>query len=99
MYVVHAAPSTNHEIEKKPGINLPERLLDQAVTRLCFVSFISAVSTVAFFAAHGLLQAEAAEIQKNPMLRLAALASVLLSIALIAAQRAGWFSKQTIVHL
>jgi len=78
---------------------VPPKLLDKAVTRLCFISIISAVSTVAFFLATGYLQPEAAAAQKHPFLRLVGLFLVLLSFGFFGLQRGGWFSKQTILHL
>ncbi len=99
MKVVRAPSTSSAELAKKPGLSLPPKLLDRAVTRLCFISIISAVSTVAYFVASGLLQQEAADVQKHPMMRLLALALVLLSFGFLALQRSGWFSKQVILHL
>ncbi|MFN0103249.1 MAG: serine/threonine-protein kinase [Bryobacteraceae bacterium] len=99
MKVVRAPSSNTGDLLKKPGLSLPPKLLDKAVTRLCFISLISAVSTVAFFLADGYLQPEATEVQKHPLMRLIALSLVLLSFAFFGLQRAGWFSKQNILHL
>jgi eukaryotic-like serine/threonine-protein kinase len=51
-----------------------------------------------FTAAH-ILQPEVRETQNHPLIRLLALSMVLVSAAFFALQRAGWVSKQTIVHL
>ncbi|MBL8241061.1 MAG: serine/threonine protein kinase [Bryobacterales bacterium] len=98
MRVVRAPGSGSGEITRKPGLSLPPKLLDKAVKRLCFMSMISAVSTVAFFVAYGYLQPEATEVQKHPLIRLLALSMILVSFAFSGLQRAGWFSKQTILH-
>jgi serine/threonine-protein kinase len=84
---------------KKPGLTLPPKLLDKAVARLSFISLMCAVSTVLFFLSDGYLQPEATEVQKHPLMRLLALSMVLLSFAFFGLQRAGWFSKQTILYV
>ena len=98
-HVVRAPSSNTGDLVKKPGLTLPPKLLDRAVARLSFIAMISAVSTVAFFLADGFLQPEAAAVQQHPLMRLLALSMVLLSFAFFGLQRAGWFSKQTILHL
>ncbi|HEU0122187.1 MAG TPA: serine/threonine-protein kinase [Bryobacteraceae bacterium] len=99
MRVVRAPSSTTGDLGKKSAFSLPPKLLDKAVTRLCFISIISAVSTVALFLANGQLQPEAALAQQHPLLRLVALSMVLLSFGFFGLQRSGWFSKQNILHL
>jgi serine/threonine protein kinase len=99
MEVVRAATSSGTELGRKPGLSLPPALVDKAVTRLCFVSVISAGSTMLFWTVHGLFQPEMAAVQKLPQVRLVMLFLVLLSAAFLTTYRTGWFSKQTILHL
>lgn len=94
------APSSHHDtISRQAGQSLPPKLLDKAVSRLCFITIISAVSTVLFFIADGFLQPEVTELQKHPVIRLLALSMVLLSFAFFGLQRSGWFSKSAILQL
>ncbi|MBS1831805.1 MAG: hypothetical protein JST65_03785, partial [Acidobacteria bacterium] len=93
-------PSTgSSDLVKAPGFSLPPKLLEKAVTRLCIVAMMSAVFCVAFFAADGFLQPEAAYMHQHPVTRLMALFIVLLSFAFAGVQTAGWFSKQTILSM
>jgi serine/threonine-protein kinase len=98
MQVVRTVSSSSAEAYKKPGFKLPPALLDKAVTRLCFVSVISAVSTAAFLVTFELLQPEVASVQRHPLFRLTQLALILVSVAFVVIQRTGVFSKQTILH-
>jgi serine/threonine-protein kinase len=97
--VVRAPSSNTGNLVNKPGFSLPPALLEKASTRLCFVSIISAVSTVAFFLAQGSLQPEAHAVQQNPVIRLLMLGMVLLSFGFLGVQRSGWVSKQTLLYL
>ncbi len=99
MRVMRAPSSGSDGFSKQPGMSLPPKLLDKAVTRLCFISIISAVSTVAFFLTNGYLQPEVTVLQQHPIVRLIALSMVLLSFAFFGLQRSGWFAKSTILHL
>lgn len=97
---VARGPSTNTgDLARQPGFALPPQLLEKAVVRLCMVAMISAVFCVAYFAADGFLQPEAAYMQQHPVTRLMALFIVLLSFAFAGVQAAGWFSKQTILYM
>ncbi len=97
--IARTYPTNSGDITRNPGIGLPQELLDKAVERLCAVSLISAISAVAFYIAHGLLQPEMAQIQQHPLMRLLAVATVLLGLGFFGLQRAGWVSKQTVIYL
>jgi len=99
MQLVSATVSGTGETARKAGFNLPPELLDKAVTRLSIVSIIAAISTITLFTAAHLLQPEARALQQHPFIRLIALALILVSAAFFSLQRAGWVSKQMIVHL
>ena len=90
---------TGSETARKAGFNLPAELLDKAVVRLSIISIVAAISTITLFTAAHLLQPEARAIQEHPLIRLMALSLVLVSAAFFSLQRAGWVSKQMIVHL
>ena len=91
--------SSTGEYTRKAGFSLPPELLDKAVNRLSMLAIVSAVSTISLFLAGVLLQPEARAVQAHPLIRLLVLALVLMSVAFLALQRAGWVSKQAIAHL
>ena len=99
MEVIRGTTSSGTELRRKPGLSLPPELVEKAVTRLCIVAVISAVSTVLFWGIHGYLQPEVAAVHKLPLVRLIMLGVVLLTGAFLVMHRTGWFSKQTILHL
>ena len=98
MQVIRNESSSGAEALKKPGFSLPPALLDKAVHRLGVVALISAISWPAFLATSTLLQPEAFQVLKHPLIRLTHLGIILISVAFVALQRSGWFSKQTILH-
>ncbi|MDX1982619.1 MAG: serine/threonine-protein kinase [Bryobacteraceae bacterium] len=100
MQVVRAASQTGSSgSPAKPGIQLPPALVEKAAERLCVISVMAAVTTVAMFAAERYLQPEMAAAQQEPVVRLTALFLVLISAGFIAIQRLGLFSKQTVLNL
>ncbi len=99
MQLVTASATGTGELARKAGFNLPPELLDKAVTRLSIISIVAAISTITLFTAAHLFQPEARALQAHPLIRLVALALVLVSGAFFSLQRAGWVSKQMIVHL
>lgn len=96
--VVKAPSSNTGDLVKTPGLALPPELLDRAAERLCIISILSALSTVAFFAADGFLQPEARALQQTPLVRLLAVGMVLVSFAFLGLQRSGLVSKQTLLY-
>src|SRR4051794_23270870 len=87
------------EAPKPLASKLPAQILDRATDGLCWISLISAVSSVALTMVHHLLQPEYAAAWAHPALRLATLALFLLSVGFIAVQRSGWLSKQRLLDL
>src|SRR5262249_43558704 len=99
MPIVQAASGSSADIKRKPGLRLPPELLEKAVTRVCYISMISAVSTVMFCVLQALFQPEAKEVLRNPLVRLTELSLLLMSVGFLALQRSGWLSQQTILYL
>ena len=94
------APSSHHDtLSRQAGQSLPPKLLDKAVSRLCFITIISAVSTVLFFIADGFLQPEVTELQKHPVIRLLALSMVLLSFAFFGLHTVLWLVRSVYLYL
>ena len=98
MHVIRNESSLGAKALKKPGFGLPEAFLDKAVGRLGVVALISAISWPASLATFALLQPETLQALQRPLIRLTHLGIILISVALVALQRSGWFSKQTILH-
>jgi serine/threonine-protein kinase len=99
MKIVRATSATPGESVKARAMTMPAEMLDKALPRICLLSFISAISTVAFFVTDGFLQPEAAVAQESPFLRGIALSMVLLSVGYMALQRTGALSKQMVLYL
>ncbi|MEO8593540.1 MAG: serine/threonine-protein kinase [Candidatus Solibacter sp.] len=72
---------------------LPPQILDRATDGLCWVSLISAVSTVVLTLINHFFQPEVAEAWSRPFLRLVMLGVFFLSVGFIVVQRQGWLSK------
>jgi serine/threonine-protein kinase len=89
------------ETIQKPGplaSQLPPQILERAVNGLCWISLISAVSSVALTMIH-LLQPEFAAAWAHPALRIATLCVFFLSVGFIVVQRSGWLSTQRLLDL
>ena len=77
---------------------LPPEILERATDGLCWVSIISAASTITLALVHQ-LQPEFAAAWAQPALRLAILSVLFLSLGFIVVQRSGWLSKQRLLDL
>src|ERR1043166_7241713 len=96
---IHRASS---ETIQSPGAfahKLPPQILERATNGLCWVSLISAVSSVALTMIHHLLQPEVAAAWAHPAVRITTLSVLFLSVGFIVVQRSGWLSKQTLLDL
>ena len=78
---------------------LPPQILERAADGLCWMSLISAVSSVALTMINHLLQPEVAAAWDRPVLRLAMLAVFFLSVGFIVVQRQGWLSKARLLDV
>ncbi len=81
------------------SVKLPPALVEKAAARLCMVSVTAAVTMVAMFIAQRFLQPEMAAAQQEPLVRLTALFTILVSAGFVAVQRLGLFSKAMILNL
>lgn len=94
-----AAPITGDVQPKGLRFQLPPALVETAVTRLCWVSLVCAATTVLLFVVYGWLQPEVrAARAADPTLPLLALAIVLVSAAMMAAQRFAIVSNRAILN-
>ncbi|BCS33667.1 hypothetical protein TBR22_A28940 [Luteitalea sp. TBR-22] len=78
---------------------LSPRLVNQAATRLCWVSLLAAVTTVGAFVIQRLIQPEIVEAQRDPVNALALLANVLCAAGIIALQRYRVVPAATVLQL
>lgn len=78
---------------------LPPEILERATDGLCWISLISAVSSVALIMINRLLQPEVAAAWNRPVLRLAMLGVFFLSVGSIVVQRQGWLSKARLLDV
>jgi serine/threonine-protein kinase len=78
---------------------LPPQILERATDGLCWISLISAVSSLALTMIEHGLQPEFAAAWAHPVLRLETLCVFFLSVGFIVVQRSGWLSKQRLLDL
>jgi eukaryotic-like serine/threonine-protein kinase len=78
---------------------LPPQIIDRAVDGLCWISLISAFSSVALTLINHALQPEFSAAWTHPALRLSTLGVFFLSVGFIVLQRSGWLSKQRLLDL
>lgn len=78
---------------------MPAELVNQAATRLCWISNLFAFTTIAMIFLQGYLQPEVKAALQQPLLRLTALFALFITIAFAAAHRYAWFAKSTLLNL
>src|ERR1044071_8149058 len=81
------------------ALALPPQILERAAAGLSWISIITAVSSVALTAIRHVFQPEFAAAWGHPVMRCASLVVILLSIAFVLVQRAGWLNKQGLLDL
>ncbi|MBY0505559.1 MAG: serine/threonine protein kinase [Bryobacteraceae bacterium] len=101
MPVVQAASTPNQTSggPDKLRFVMPPELVNQAATRLCWMSNLFAITTVAMIVLQGYFQPEVRLALNQPLLRLTALFTLFLTLGFAAAHRFNWFSKITLIHL
>jgi eukaryotic-like serine/threonine-protein kinase len=97
MPVVQAAPSTGST--PAPALMMPAELVQQAATRLCWISNLFAFTTIAMIFLEGYFQPEVREALEKPFLRLTALFALFITVGFAVAHRYAWLSKMTLIHL
>lgn len=94
---IQPASSDAIQTPKPLAAKLPPRIVDRATEGLCWMSLISAVSSVVLTMINRILQPEVAAAWNRPILRVFMLAVFLLSVGFIVVQRQGWLSKQRLL--
>jgi serine/threonine protein kinase len=85
-----------------PGLvasKLPPQIVDRAVAGLCWISVFTVITSILLTTIEHVLQPEFAEAWKHPLLRIASLFMVFLSIGFIVVQRTGWLRKEQLLDL
>ncbi|HUQ95803.1 MAG TPA: serine/threonine-protein kinase [Bryobacteraceae bacterium] len=82
-----------------PRLSMPPEMVNEAATRLCWISNLFAITTVAITLAQGALQPEAYEMLQRPLIRLSGLFTLFLTVGFVIAHRFAWFSKYTLIKL
>src|SRR5262249_43495589 len=96
---IQRASSDAFECPKLTSYHLPVTIMERATDGLCWISIISAVSSVALTIIEHLFQPEFAAAWTHPVLRLTSLSIFFLSIAFIAIQRSGVLSTRRLLDL
>jgi eukaryotic-like serine/threonine-protein kinase len=87
---------------ESPGLvalKLPPQIVDRAVAGLCWISLFTAVTTILVTVIEQVLQPEFAKAWAHPVLRIATLFLVFLSVGFIVVQRTGWLRKDQLLYL
>src|ERR1044071_6228593 len=96
---IQRASSDAFETPNPVAYSLPPQILDRATDGLCWISLISAVTSVALTAIQHTLQPEFAAAWANPALRIVSLCVFFVSVGFILVQRAGVLSKRRLLDL
>src|SRR5258708_40365956 len=96
---IQRASSTGFECPRLTAYQLPARIVDRAANGLCWISLIGAVTSVALTCIEHLLQPEFAAAWAPPVLRIASLCVLLLSVGFIPVQRSGLLRKPQMLDL
>lgn len=78
---------------------LPPEILERAVNGFCWVSLFAAITSVALTATEHLLQPEFAEAWNHPVLRVASLAVIFISVGCMVVLKQGWLRKERLLDL
>ena len=87
---------------ESPGLvasKLPPQIVDRAVAGLCWISLFTAVTSILLTVIEHVLQPEFAKAWTHPILRIATLFMVFLSVGFIVVQRTGWLRKEQLLYL
>jgi len=87
---------------ESPGLvasKLPPQIVDRAVAGLCWISLFAAVTSILIIVIEHVLQPEFAKAWTHPILRIATLFMVFLSVGFIVVQRTGWLRKEQLLYL
>jgi serine/threonine protein kinase len=99
MKVVRAASASNQQTQNPPAFKLPQALLEKSASRLCWITILCAVTTVALLSLEGLLQPEFGAAFQLASIRLTILGIIALTLSFIAIQHLGWLNKERLLDL
>ncbi len=99
MDIVRASSSPVESTPSPGAYKLPPAMVEKAAERLCWISVLCAVTTVALLALEGLLQPEFAQSFQLLSIRLTMAGILALSLGFFAVQRFGLVRKETLLDL
>jgi eukaryotic-like serine/threonine-protein kinase len=99
MQVVRNASSPSQQTPNPATMKLPPELLEKSVSRLCWISILCAVTTVALLGLEGLFQPEFSQAFQLASIRLTILGILFLTAGFIAVQQFGWVRKEVLLDL
>jgi len=100
MPVVQAAGTgSGSNGEHQPRLAMPVAMVNQAATRLCWISLLFATTTIAMIFLQARLQPEVKAALEQPLLRLTALFTLFITVGYAAAHRFAWLSKITLLNM
>ena len=99
MQVVRNASSPSQQTPNPATLKLPPELLEKSVSRLCWISILCAVTTVALLSLEGFLQPEFGQAFQLASIRLTILGILFLTAGFIAVQQFGWVRKEVLLDL
>jgi hypothetical protein len=99
MQVVRPASSPSQQTPNPVTLKLPPELLEKSVSRLCWISILCAVTTVALLGLEGFLQPEFGQAFQLASIRLTILGILFLTAGFIAVQQFGWVRKEVLLDL
>ncbi len=99
MQVVRAATSPSQQTPSPAAFRLPQALIDKNADRLCWISLLCAVTTVALLGMEGLLQPEFGDAFRLASIRWTIAGILALTVGFIAIQQFGLVRKDVLLDL
>ncbi len=99
MEIVRASSSPTENTPSPVAYRLPPEMVEKSADRLCWISILCAVTTVALLAMQGFLQPEFAQSFHLWSIRLTMLGTLGMSLGFIVIQRLGLVRKATLLDL
>ena len=99
MQVIRAASTPGSSTPSPAGFSLPPAMLEKAADRLCWISVLCAVTTVALLTMEGFLQPEFGAAFRLASIQWTIGGILALSLGFIAIQRFGWLTKAALLDL
>ncbi len=99
MRIQRSVSSDAFESPSPVASKLPPEILERAVQGFCWVSLFTVVTSVALIATEHLFQPEFAAAWKHPVLRIASLFVVFISVGCMVVMKQGWLRKERLLDL